>query len=63
MKKIRLKKCVEINFIGVSLVFICFFSMFFVVDRVGLILTLIFIIMLLFNIHILIKYTNLLMEV
>ncbi|MCI6789364.1 MAG: hypothetical protein MR606_05950 [Mollicutes bacterium] len=63
MKKIRLKKWVEKTLIGESLVIISFLSMLIDVERVGLILTIILIIKLLFNIHILIKYTNLLMEV
>ena len=63
MKKIRLKKWVEKTLIGESLVIISFLSMLIDVERVGLILTIILIIKLLFNIHILIKYTNLFMEV
>ena len=63
MKKIRLKKWVEKTLVGESLVIISFLSMLIDVERVGLILTIILIIKLLFNIHILIKYTNLLMEV
>lgn len=63
MKKIRLKKWVEKTLIGESLVIISFLSMLIDVERVGVILTIILIIKLLFNIHILIKYTNLLMEV
>ena len=55
MKKIRLKKWVEKTLIGESLVIISFLSMLIDVERVGLILTIILIIKLLFNIHILIK--------
>lgn len=63
MKKIRLKKWVEKTLIGESLVIISFLSMLIDVERSGLILTIILIIKLLFNIHLLTKYTNLLMEV